>query len=295
MSSPIAVEPGGARPPIAVERRGEAAPAGSRQRLMGMPLDGLTLEQAVERVFAGLRNGRGGAVFTPNIDILRRHCQSPSLQRVFEKTELLVPDGMPLVWACRLQRRPVPRRITGTDMVWALSEAAAERGAAVFLAGGHPGVARRAAERLAYAYPALRVSAHPCYIRPGALDDQLEDLVETLVAAAPDLVFLGLPFQPQADAIETLRLQMPQTWFVGVGSTFDLITGDRPRAPEWLQRLGLEWAHRVVHEPRVWRRYLLQGLPFAVRLGLHVLKERMRHRRPPAMAPAISTKHVPEP
>jgi N-acetylglucosaminyldiphosphoundecaprenol N-acetyl-beta-D-mannosaminyltransferase len=250
-----------------------------------MPLDGLTLEQAVERVFEGLAAGRGGAVFTPNIDIMRRYGHSPKLQRVFEATELLVPDGVPLVWACRLQGTPVPQRVTGTDMVRGLSAAAAERGAAVFLAGGHPGVADRAAERLADAYPGLRVSAHPCYIVPGPLPDQLEDLATTLVAAAPDIVFLGLPFDCQVDAITRLRLQLPKTWFVGIGSTFDLINGDRPRAPEWLQRLGLEWAHRIVHEPRVWRRYVIHGLPFAGRLGVYVLKERIRHKRLAAVGP----------
>jgi N-acetylglucosaminyldiphosphoundecaprenol N-acetyl-beta-D-mannosaminyltransferase len=263
---------------------------------MGMPIDGLTRDEAVERVFEGLADGRGGAVLTPNIEIMRRYRRSPTLQQVFEATELLVPDGTPLVWASRLQGTPVPRRVTGTDMLWALSAAAAERGAAVFLAGGHPGVARRAADQIALAYPALQVAAHPCYIRPGPVADQIEDLARTLRAASPDLVYLGLPFASQVRGITVLRAQLPKTWFVGVGSSFDFVNGDRPRAPEWLQRLGLEWAHRVVHEPRVWRRYLVHGLPFAAQLGVHALRVRMRHERPTAGAPvSIRPEHLPEP
>jgi N-acetylglucosaminyldiphosphoundecaprenol N-acetyl-beta-D-mannosaminyltransferase len=249
-----------------------------RQRLMGMPVDGLTVTEAVERVVEGLANGRGGAVLTPNIDVMRQYRRSPALQRIFETIELLVPDGTPLVWASRLQGAPLPQRITGSDMLWAVASAAAAREASVFLAGGRPGVAQRAAHRLAGVHPGLRVFAHPCYLEPGPLAEQIDDLATALTAAAPDVVYLGLPFAGQVYVIEALRPHLPSTWFVGVGSSFDLVNGDRPRAPEWLQRLGLEWAHRLVHEPRVWRRYLIRGLPFALHLGVHALTLRVRGR-----------------
>jgi N-acetylglucosaminyldiphosphoundecaprenol N-acetyl-beta-D-mannosaminyltransferase len=253
-------------------------PDRSRLRLMGMPLDALTLTEAVGRVLEGLADRRGGAVLTPNIDVMRQYRGSPDLQRAFEAMELLVPDGTPLVWASRLQGTPLPQRITGSDMLWGVAAAAAARGASVFLAGGRPGVASRAAERLARVCPGLHADAHPCYIEPGPVAPQVEDLASALVAARPDVVYLGLPFAGQVYVIEALRPRLPGTWFVGVGSSFDLVTGDRPRAPEWLQRLGLEWAHRVVHEPRVWRRYLVHGLPFALRLALHALRVRLRAR-----------------
>jgi N-acetylglucosaminyldiphosphoundecaprenol N-acetyl-beta-D-mannosaminyltransferase len=246
---------------------------------MGMPLDGLTLDEAVERVLDGVAVRSGGAVLTPNIDVMRQYRRSASLQQVFETTEQLVPDGVPLVWASRLQGTPVPQRITGSDMLSAVTAAAAARGASVFLAGGPPGVARRAADRLGRANPGLRVAAHPCYIEPGPIDPQIEDLVSAIVSASPDVVYVGLPFAGQVHVINALRPHLPGTWFVGVGSCFELVNGDRPRAPEWLQQLGLEWAHRLVHEPRVWRRYLVRGLPFAVQLGLHALRVRMRRRR----------------
>jgi N-acetylglucosaminyldiphosphoundecaprenol N-acetyl-beta-D-mannosaminyltransferase len=250
-----------------------------------MPLDGLTLAQAVDRVLEGLAAGCGGAVLTPNLDILRQYRRSPTLQRVFETTELLVPDGMPLVWASRLQGTPLPQRVTGSDMLWGIAAAAAARRASIFLAGGHPGVAHRAADRIGRLYPGLRIVAHPCYVRPGPVADQVDDLASTLVATAPDVVYLGLPFASQVYLVTALRYRLPRTWFVGVGSSFDLVNGDRTRAPEWLQRLGLEWAHRLVHEPRVWRRYLIHGLPFAGHLGVHALGVRMRRRRRPAVKP----------
>ena len=83
----------------------------------------------------------------------------------------------------------------------------------------------------------------------------------------------------QVNTIATLRTRLPQAWFVGVGSSFDLVNGDRVRAPVWMQRTGLEWAHRIAHEPRVWRRYLVGGLPIAARLGAHALRVRVRSGR----------------
>ena len=117
---------------------------------MGMPLDALTLDQAVDIVFDGLAKGHGGTVLTPNVDILRQYRSSPELQRTFETTELLVTDGVPLIWASRLQGTPLPERITGTDMMVSTAGAAASRGvASVFLGGGRPGAAQRAADHLA--------------------------------------------------------------------------------------------------------------------------------------------------
>jgi len=250
-----------------------------RGRLMGMPLDCLTRDEAVGRVRVGLEQRRGGSVLTPNVDILRRYRRSPSLRRVFEETELLVPDGMPLVWAARLQGTPVPERVTGTDMLWAVAAVAAEHDATIVLAGGREGVAQRAAERMAAAHPGLNIRARSCYVRPETAARQIEELAGALVALDPDVVYVGLPFDIQVQAISRVRPRLPRTWFIGVGSSFDFVTGDRPRAPKWVQRAGLEWAHRLVYEPQVWRRYLVHGLPFAGRLGIHAIGARMRRER----------------
>ena len=85
--------------------------------------------------------------------------------------------------------------------------------------------------------------------------------------AQPTLVLVGLGFPKQEQLIGSLRSQMPRTWFVGVGISLSFLAGEQPRAPAALQRLGLEWLHRLWHEPRrLFRRYLIQGLPFSLRL-----------------------------
>ena len=242
-----------------------------------MPVDAVTVSEATEGVVASMADARGGAVITPNLDIVRQYRRSPDLRRVFEDAELVVADGMPVVWALRIQGTPVPERITGTDMLLALTAAAERQGASVLLCGGPPGTAARAADRLARDYPALRVDAVACHEFPEQpLAAQLDALAAALVAAAPQIAYLGVPFTGQVLLMTRLRQRLPGTWFVGVGSSFEFLNGDRRRAPLWLQRLGLEWAHRLVLQPRFWRRYLVQGLPFAASLGVRVLAIRAR-------------------
>jgi len=146
----------------------------------------------------------------------------------------------------------------------------------VLLASGLPGEAARAADRLTARLPNLKVQSHPCYVRPETEAAELATLQRTVVEANPDLVFIGLPFLAQVDVMTALRCAMPATWFVGVGSTFELVNGARTRPPRWLQRLCLEWAWRLTRQPQMWRRYLVEGMPIAVRLGVSALRVRWR-------------------
>ncbi|MFI6439231.1 WecB/TagA/CpsF family glycosyltransferase [Streptomyces sp. NPDC050759] len=237
-----------------------------------MPIHAVTLDQAVAQVFDSLAVGRGGTVLTPNIDIVRQYRRSPELQRVFEHTELVVTDGMPLVVALRIRRTPVPQQITGTDMLRALAAGAGARGRSILLAGGRSGEAQRAADRLTRVNPGLRAETHSCYVRPDTMAAELAALSRTLIASSPDIVFLGLPFASQVSVMTDLRAALPGTWFVGVGSSFDFINGDRTRPPEFVQRLCLEWAWRLMRQPWLWRRYLLHGIPTAARLAVDALR-----------------------
>ncbi len=260
---------------------------------MGMPVHAVSMAEAVRRVSTGIRQRSGGVVLTANVDVLRQYSRSAFLRRAFEQADLVVTDGMPLVWALRLQATPVPQRITGTDLLAALSREAAGLGASVFLAGGRAGEAQRAGARLAATDPRLSFSSFPCFVEPSLPSaGQIADISAAVTAAAPDLVFVGLPFVHQVGLIDALRPGLPGTWFVGVGSSFELINGDRSRGPEWLQRIALEWAYRLTRQPHLWRRYLLHDLPFAGRIALAALSERVRPpktRRHQRVGPGAST------
>jgi N-acetylglucosaminyldiphosphoundecaprenol N-acetyl-beta-D-mannosaminyltransferase len=238
---------------------------------MGMPVDAVTLEGAVGQVIDGVSRGSGGTVLTPNVDILRLYRSSSQVRLEFERTNLLVADGMPIVMALRLQRTPVPRQITGTDLVWAVCAEAAVRGRSVMLAGGRPGDASRAADLLREQCPGLLAYTRACYVRPDTEAREIGVLSEALMATCPDVVFLGLPFLSQIAAMTELCDKLPATWFIGVGSSFELINGDRTRPPRLLQLLCLEWLWRLSTQPSLWRRYLIQGMPIAARLAVAAL------------------------
>src|SRR5919197_5972176 len=169
----------------------------ARVSLMGMEVDRVGEREAVETILDAREHDRGGVVLTPNLEHLSSFRSSREVREAFGEADLVVADGMPLVWASRLQRTPLPERVAGSDLIWSLSAAAAERGRSVFLLGGNPGAAERAADVLRERAPALDVAgvASP---RVGDGDEsELEAAAATLERAQPDLVYIGLPFHKQ--------------------------------------------------------------------------------------------------
>ncbi|MCC7147549.1 MAG: WecB/TagA/CpsF family glycosyltransferase [Phycisphaeraceae bacterium] len=236
--------------------------------LLGMRLVRLREADCVAHIMGEVSSGRGGWVITPNLDILRRYVQDAEFRALADEADLRVADGMPLVWASRLQRTPLPERVAGSSMIFTLSAAAAQRNRSVFLLGGAPGTAQAAAEELRRRWPSLKVAG--TYCPPMGFEDnpaEMENLTAAVISARPDIVFVGLGAPKQERLIKKLRTLLPGAWWLGIGVSFSFVTGDVKRAPRWLQKIGLEWVHRLCQEPRrLARRYLIDGLPFAMRL-----------------------------
>ncbi|MEX2545789.1 MAG: WecB/TagA/CpsF family glycosyltransferase, partial [Phycisphaeraceae bacterium] len=247
--------------------------------LAGVPLHAVTEQQAIGHILAGLDAGTGGWVVTPNLDHLRRLTRDAEFRELCLTADLRVADGMPLIWAARLQRTPLPERVAGSQLIWSLTRAAGDADRSVFLLGGEPGTADAAARILQQHAPGLRVVGTLCP-PPGFEDDArfIRDMADTLVSARPDIVYVALGSPKQERLIARLRPALPDAWWLGVGISFSFVAGHVRRAPRWMQRLGLEWVHRLAQEPRrLARRYLLQGLPFAARLLATAALPRPRH------------------
>jgi N-acetylglucosaminyldiphosphoundecaprenol N-acetyl-beta-D-mannosaminyltransferase len=259
--------------------------AGRRISLMGMKIDHLTEGEVVAAIGDSLSEGRGGWVITPNLEHLRRYRSDEGLKEYFERADLVLADGMPLVWASKLKGTPLPARVAGSDLIWSLSMEAARRGRSIFVLGGTREAGWEAARRLQDRCPGLRI-AGMVYPPFGFEEDPraMDQIVETLEALEPDIVYVGLGFPKQELVIGHLRDRFPQTWFLGIGISIGFVGGQVARAPGWMQRMGLEWLHRLAQEPRrLGRRYLVHGLPFAARLLLHgALSRRLRARELPA-------------
>ena len=243
--------------------------------LSGVKLHAVTEAQVISHILAQLELGSGGVVVTPNLDHLRRYCRDLSFGALIAEADLIVADGMPLVWASRLQRTPLPERVPGSNLISSLSAAAGARGRSVFLLGGDLDTADGAARVLRQKYPAVKIAG--THFPPFGFQDSPREMgliIEKLTESKPDIVFVALGSPKQEKLIARLRPILPNAWWIGVGNSFSFLAGHVRRAPIWMQRSGLEWVHRLAQEPRrLFKRYLVVGIPFAASLlGRSALK-----------------------
>jgi N-acetylglucosaminyldiphosphoundecaprenol N-acetyl-beta-D-mannosaminyltransferase len=255
--------------------------ARTRVDLMGLPVDQLTEQATIETVLEAVAAGRGGCLFTPNLHHIQAFATGADAA-VYERSaqlpgaRLVVADGMPLIWASRLRGTPLPERVAGSNLIWSLTRAAAERGASIFLLGGNPGAADACAERMREEFPSVRIAGIASPPMGFENDDRaLDEIAASLRIAEPDIVYVALGFPKQEQLALQLAEERPSSWFVGVGISFSFVAGQVQRAPRWMQASGLEWMHRLIQEPRrLFRRYVVDGLPFAARMFAHALRAR---------------------
>lgn len=237
--------------------------------LMGLDLAPLTEAETIEFVLEALEGGRGGWICPVNLDVLRQIVDSGELRELVSSADLIVADGMPLVWAAHLQGTPLPERVAGSTLILTLSEELGRHGRSVYLLGGNEGTAQAAGVRLQETLAGFRLAGWFC--PPLGFEhsaEQLELITTHLKGAEPDVVFVGLGFPKQDRLIAQLRRLLPRAWFVSCGISLSFLVGEVHRAPRAMQVLGLEWTHRLAQEPtRLTKRYLIHGLPFAARLA----------------------------
>ena len=212
-----------------------------RVYLFGIGFDPVTLDEATRWVEGMIRAGRAAVVVTPNSPGVIRALSDPVLRSSYASADLVIPDGIGVVWASRLFGRPLPARVTGVDLAARLL---ARPGIRVYLLGGRPGVAIRAADRLQAHHPGINIvgTHHGYFTKPDAV-------VERIAAARPDLVLVGMGVPQQERFMRAARTRVPGV-MIGVGGALDLFAGDVPRAPIAWQKLGLEWCYRMIRQPR---------------------------------------------
>lgn len=243
-----------------------------------LPITTLSQREIEDLIASDVKHRRGGWLVTANLDHLRRMHDDHRLREHVARADLVVADGMPLVWTSRIAGKPLPGRIAGSDLIYTLSERAAREDQPIFLLGGREGAAQEASARLRSRYPGLTVSG--TFAPPiGFESDErsMADAVKAVAEANPAIVFVALGFPKQDLVIPHLRAAHPTAWYIGVGASVDFVAGHVARSPLWMQSAGLEWVHRLASEPRrMTNRYLVQGLPFATRLFAWAIRERVR-------------------
>ncbi len=249
-----------------------------RPVLLGIPFDALTLPQALDRIFelaARPQDGSGCRIAaTVNVDFivntyfaLKTEPRNPALARILRRAELVVPDGMPLVWLSRLLGTPLPERVTGADLVPLIAERAAREHCKLYFLGGSEESSRRAAELLQSRHPGLEIEMSSPYVKLDAPDaaEQDREICRKINDSGASILLVGFGNPKQEIWLERNRHQLNCGIAMGVGGTFNFLAGAVKRAPEWMRRSGTEWIYRVIQEPgRLWKRYFIGLFLFGV-------------------------------
>lgn len=227
----------------------------------GLPLARLSFVATLERIERLIAAGRGGFFITANLHYAMLTAGDARLAALNGRALFLLADGMPLVWQSNRLGRPLPERVTGSDLTVLLCQQAARLGHRVFLLGGAEGVARQAAAVLVDRYPGLQiVGAEAPPFRPLSAAEH-EALLARIRRARPDLLFVAFG-QPKGETwLDENIPSLGPVVGVQIGATLDFIAGRVRRAPKLWQRLGLEWLYRALSEPRrLIPRYWADGL-----------------------------------
>jgi len=262
--------------------------------VLGIPIDDLTMEEAVERIFemtdAFEMDSRPRLVATVNVDFVvntlswrLKKARHPVLLDILRRSDLVTADGMPIVWTSKLLGTPLRGRVTGSDLVPRLAEVAARRGKTMYLLGGSPGSAENAATVLKTAHPALKIAGtespyvHVEGVKLVESDEEDRKIVERINRAKTDILLIAFGNPKQEIWFDRNRHRLKVPVSIGVGGTFEFIAGSTARAPQWMQKAGIEWIYRITQDPkRLWKRYFVGFFKFGLLIWPAILHYRYR-------------------
>jgi N-acetylglucosaminyldiphosphoundecaprenol N-acetyl-beta-D-mannosaminyltransferase len=251
----------------------------NRIALLGVGIDVLSMDAVIERIDDLIDRGGCHQVATANVDFLTKAFDDPQPLDILNSCEMVLPDGMPLVWASRILGVPLKERVTGADLVPQLLELSARKKRRIFLLGATEENSRAAAQRVQQEYPDAILCGR--YSPPFTSSDHTDDeqTLQLIAEAKPDilLVAFGNPKQEKWIAKHRPRLNVPVC--IGVGASIDFFSGRQSRAPLWMQQGGLEWIYRMLSEPRrLALRYLNDALFLLRYLSVQLLTNSLQPR-----------------
>lgn len=245
-----------------------------RVNIAGVDIDNVSFTDLVDMVGSSVSARKSVFIVTCNIDHVVKLKRDPEFAAAYGDAALVLPDGIPILWAAKFLGKPLKEKVSGSDILPKLCATAQKKGYRLFFLGGNPGSATRASEALKERHPGLQVVG--VYSPPFGFEKDAEEdckIVDMIKSAAPDILFVGLGAPKQEKWIHRHYKALGVPVSIGVGATFEFVAGVVRRAPAWMQRAGLEWLWRLAMEPkRLWRRYLVEDMEF-FRL---VLKQKLR-------------------
>ena len=220
-----------------------------RVAILGVAIDNLTMDQVLDTLEAQIAEGGFHQIATANVDFVIRSVRDEELREALNRCDIVLADGMPLVWASRLLGVRLKERVAGADLVPRLAKLSAQHGYRIFLLGASEESSAGTAAWMQKNFPSVCIAGrHSPRFQPLEEMDH-EDILARIEEAWPDilLVAFGNPKQEKWLAMHRHRLKVPVC--IGVGGSFDFLSGGIRRAPVWMQRSGMEWLYRTIQEP----------------------------------------------
>ena len=244
------------------------------RRILGMRVDATSYAHAAHKILGWARKGESRCVCVATVNNVIEAYDDPAYGAIMEAADLVTPDGMPLVWGLRLLGVRGATRVYGPDLTPVVCQRAAEEDIPVGFYGGAQDVLEELTAKLPRRFPGLKVAyrASPPF-RPLTPDEERRTL-EDLDRSGVRILFVGLG-SPKQERWMAAHKHEVNAVMLGVGAAFDFLAGKKRQAPRLVQRLGLEWLYRLVHEPRrLWRRYLYRNPRFVLLFVAQLLKDR---------------------
>lgn len=240
--------------------------------IFGIPFSKLNMNETVRYLTDAVQSGRPHQVITANPIMVMAAMEDPGYKTMMQNADIIVPDGSGIVWAAKTGGDPVAERVTGFDLVHELLKAGENYRWKFYLLGSTPEVIQEAAERLQMQYPAAIIAGYrDGYFGP----DQDDEVIEGIQAVSPDILFVARGADTQEPWIARYKERLGVPVMMGVGGTFDVVSGKTKRAPKAFQKLRLEWLYRLLREPTRFKRML--ALP---RFAVKVLREKENVTKP---------------
>jgi N-acetylglucosaminyldiphosphoundecaprenol N-acetyl-beta-D-mannosaminyltransferase len=246
--------------------------AGKAFRVLGIRVNAVQIPDVVAQMECWISTGKGcHFIAVTGMHGVTEAQHDPFFKQILNSADLVVPDGMPLVWLGRHHGYPLERRVYGPELMQTFCHATGSK-YRHFLYGGVPGVPALLANLLGSKYGIKVVGNYSPPFR-ALSEEEDEEIVALINRARPDVLWIGLSTPKQERWMYEHRPQLRAPVVVGVGAAFDLNSGKSRQAPRWMREHGLEWFFRLLQEPqRLWRRYLIYGSQFAWKTSLEILR-----------------------
>ncbi|MDX1640824.1 MAG: WecB/TagA/CpsF family glycosyltransferase [Balneolaceae bacterium] len=244
-----------------------------RVNILGTRVSRYNLSETVELMTDAIQNQKKLRIAVTPVNCILWARKNSRLREIYNSAEIVTADGVPVVWASKLFKKPIRGRVTGLDLLPEFAKVAASKNFSFFFLGAAEGVGERLARALQDNYPGLNIAG--TYSPPFAVkfsEEENERIIDKVNRANPDVLWVSLTAPKQDYWIASHFDKLNVSVAIGVGAAFDVVAGNVKRSPEWMQKWGLEWLFRLIQEPRrLARRYLFEApvfLPLIVKQAI---------------------------